>query len=255
MGTLPQTPEGVKSAVGQFGLALLVSANAVAVLSHGMFGLGATFTGACYLASIALLFCLGRWNAIDSDSLPTTWRWACFSYTPISSAVHPPADFRQAVLLSVALAAYPAARGLASPAHGSIFKLVLAAILGAGCPATAVALAASPDRLQATGLRPVWRRAGKLCDIAGHFDFRFGLLTNQDPSDRDCDRCSCGRLCRLTSQICACFDGCIDRHWRHCGTPVERTTYPDRGRSDCFCPRWNGRSAAHQHSFPGLRCL
>jgi O-Antigen ligase len=144
MGTLPQAPEGAKSAAGQFGLALLVSANAVAVLSHGMLGLGATFTGTCYVASIALLFCLGRWNAIvltPADYLAL----ALFLLYAISSAVHPPADFRQAVLLSVALAAYPAARGLASPAHGSIFKLVLAAILGAGCPATAVALAASSD--------------------------------------------------------------------------------------------------------------
>jgi len=150
MGTLPQTPEGLKGAVGQFGLALLVSANAVAVLSHGMFGLGATFTGACYVASIALLVCLGRWNAIvltPADYLAL----GLFLLCALSSAVHPPADFKQVALLSVTLAAYPAARGLVHPAHGNIFKLVLAIIVGAGGLATAVALAASPD----SGYRPL----------------------------------------------------------------------------------------------------
>ena len=144
MGTLPQTPEGMKNVIGQFGLALLVSANAVAVLSHGMFGLGATFTGACYIAPIALLLCVGRWNAVvltTADYLAL----GLFLLCTLSSAVHPPADFKQVVLLSVTLAAYPAARGLVPPAHGTIFKLVLSTILGAGCLATAVALAASTD--------------------------------------------------------------------------------------------------------------
>jgi hypothetical protein len=144
MGTLPQTPEGVKNNIGQFGLALLVSANAVAVLAHGMFGLGATFTGACYVVPIALLLCVGRWNAVvltTADYLAL----CLFLLCALSSAVHPPADLKQAVLLSVSLAAYAAARGLDPPGHGKIFKLALATIVGTGCLATAFALAASSD--------------------------------------------------------------------------------------------------------------
>jgi hypothetical protein len=124
----------MRNTAGQIGLALLLAANSVAVFSHGLFGLGSVFTASYMVLVTAALILLGNWRAVrfgTADYLAL----AFFALCAFSILLHPPANYKELVLLLLSFAAYPAARGLAAPV-GKPFVITLATIVFAGVVAT-----------------------------------------------------------------------------------------------------------------------
>ncbi|UQD96781.1 O-antigen ligase family protein [Bradyrhizobium japonicum] len=119
--------------------ALLISANSVAVFSHGMFGLGSTSTAIYLIAITGSLIWLGKWRSI-SLTVADYLAIALFVCCGLSLALHPPAGYKDLALLVLSFAAYPAARGLTTPLYGQKFMWVLAVIAALGAVATILAL-------------------------------------------------------------------------------------------------------------------
>ncbi|MDI3566265.1 O-antigen ligase family protein [Bradyrhizobium sp. Arg816] len=119
--------------------ALLISANSVAVFSHGVFGLGSTFTAIYLIVVTGSLIWLGKWRS-TSLNVADYLAIALFLCCGLSLALHPPADYKDLALLVLSFAAYPAARGLTTPLYGQTFMSVLAVIAAVGAVATTIAL-------------------------------------------------------------------------------------------------------------------
>jgi hypothetical protein len=121
--------------------AILLSVGPIAVLAHGFAGTGSTMTGLLMAAPIAGLLLLARWREFTPDLCDLLFALFCFGIA-LSFAVNGVAAPREAALLGLSLAAYPAAR--LGPRQGAIstgFIVVTGAVVAVGAIVTVIALA------------------------------------------------------------------------------------------------------------------
>jgi len=133
----------MKDVANAISLALLLSANVVAVFAHGWLGTGSLFTGAYLVILTGFLALFGRWRSL----LFADFLWLCLcGLLGISAILHSPAA-SEAALLALALAAYPASRGLSGVMQKRSFLLILIAMVGAGTVLTLLAFNTEASRL------------------------------------------------------------------------------------------------------------
>jgi O-antigen ligase/polysaccharide polymerase Wzy-like membrane protein len=121
--------------------AILLSVGPIAVLAHGLAGTGPTVTGLLMAVPIAGLLLLARWREFTPDLCDLLFVLFCFGIA-LSFAVNGVTAPKEAVLLALSLAAYPAAR--LGPRQGAIstgFVIVAGAVVAVGAIVTVVALA------------------------------------------------------------------------------------------------------------------
>ena len=121
--------------------AILLSVGPIAVLAHGLAGTGSAITGLLMAVPIVGLLLLARWREFTPDLCDLLFVLFCFGIA-LSFAVNGVAAPREAVLLGLSLAAYPAAR--LGPRHGAIstgFVVVTSAVVAVGAIVTVIALA------------------------------------------------------------------------------------------------------------------
>ncbi|MDI4234445.1 O-antigen ligase family protein [Bradyrhizobium sp. Arg237L] len=120
--------------------AILLSAGPIAVLAHGFAGTGSTITGLLMAAPIAALLLLARWREFRPDICDVLFVLFCCGIA-LSFAVNGVAAPKEAALLGLSLAAYPAVR--VSSRCGQVpqaFVVVTGAIVAVGAVVTLVAL-------------------------------------------------------------------------------------------------------------------
>lgn len=121
--------------------AILLSVGPLAVLAHGLAGTGPAITGLLMAVPIAGLLLLARWREFTPDLCDLLFVLFCFGIA-LSFAVNGVAAPKEAVLLGLSLAAYPAAR--LGPRYGAIstgFVAVTGAVVAVGAIVTVIALA------------------------------------------------------------------------------------------------------------------
>jgi O-antigen ligase/polysaccharide polymerase Wzy-like membrane protein len=121
--------------------AILLSVGPIAVLAHGLAGTGSTITGLLMAAPIAGLLVLARWREFTPDLCDVLFVLFCFGIA-LSFAANGVVAPKEAALLALSLAAYPAAR--LAPRHGAIstgFVVVTGAVVAVGAIVTVIALA------------------------------------------------------------------------------------------------------------------
>ncbi|MCA6110596.1 O-antigen ligase family protein [Bradyrhizobium cenepequi] len=121
--------------------AVLLSVGPIAVLAHGLAGTGSMITGLLMALPTAALLVLARWREFTPDLCDMLFVLFCCGIA-LSFAANGVIAQKEAVLLALSLAAYPAAR--LSPRHGAIstgFVVVTAAVVTVGAIVTVVALA------------------------------------------------------------------------------------------------------------------
>ncbi|MGX9424864.1 O-antigen ligase family protein [Bradyrhizobium sp. LeoA1S1] len=120
--------------------AILLSAGPFAVLAHGFAGAGSTITGLLLATPIAALLLLARWREFRPDICDVLFVLFCCGIA-LSFAVNGVAAPKEAALLGLSLAAYPAIR--VSSRCGQVpqaFVVVTGAIVAVGAVVTLVAL-------------------------------------------------------------------------------------------------------------------
>ncbi|WP_130576963.1 O-antigen ligase family protein [Bradyrhizobium sp. Leo170] len=120
--------------------AILLSAGPIAVLAHGFAGTGSTITGLLMAAPIAALLLLARWREFRPDICDVLFVLFCCGIA-LSFAVNGVAAPKEAALLGLSLATYPAVR--VSSRCGQVpqaFVVVTGAIVAVGAVVTLVAL-------------------------------------------------------------------------------------------------------------------
>ncbi|WP_456640209.1 O-antigen ligase family protein [Bradyrhizobium sp. USDA 10063] len=120
--------------------AILLSAGPIAVLAHGFAGAGSTITGLLMAAPTAALLVLARWREFKPDICDVLFVLFCCG-VGLSFAANGVIAPKEAVLLGMSLAAYPAVR--VSSRCGQVpqaFVIVTGAVVAAGAVVTSVAL-------------------------------------------------------------------------------------------------------------------
>jgi hypothetical protein len=120
--------------------AILLSVGPITVLAHGLAGTGSTITGLLMAVPIAALLLLARWREFRPDICDVLFVLFCCSIA-LSFAVNGVTTPKEAVLLGLSLAAYPAVR--VSSRCGQVpqaFVVITAAVVAVGAVVTLVAL-------------------------------------------------------------------------------------------------------------------
>jgi O-Antigen ligase len=120
--------------------AILLSAGPIAVLAHGFAGTGSIITGLLMVVPTAALLVLARWREFRPDICDVLFVLFCCGIA-VSFVVNGVTAQKEAVLLGLSLAAYPAVR--VSSRCGQVpqaFVVVTAAVVAAGVVVTLVAL-------------------------------------------------------------------------------------------------------------------
>ena len=133
----------VKDIVNATALALLLSASVVAVFAHVWLGTGSFFTAAYLVMTTMFLVVFGRWRSfVLADLL-----WLCLcGFFGLSAIQHPPV-VSEAALFALALAAYPASRGLPGTMQNPAFLTVLGILVALGSVLTLLAFNTEASRL------------------------------------------------------------------------------------------------------------
>jgi hypothetical protein len=120
--------------------AILLSAGPIAVLAHGLAGTGSIITGLLMVAPIVALLVLGRWREFKPDICDVLFVLFCCGIA-LSFAVNGVTAPKEAALLELSLAAYPAVRvGSRSGQVPRAFVVVTGAVVAIGAVVTLVAL-------------------------------------------------------------------------------------------------------------------
>ncbi|MBR0713024.1 O-antigen ligase family protein [Bradyrhizobium liaoningense] len=119
-------------------LAIFASSSSILVLAHGLLAGGSGTTATILILSTAGLFLVADCRSIEHDFCDFCFV-AFAGYVALSVALHPLPDFRELVLLALALLCYPAGRLFKISVLDSIFPTVTLAIATIGCIAVLTA--------------------------------------------------------------------------------------------------------------------
>ncbi|WP_130227093.1 hypothetical protein [Bradyrhizobium sp. Leo121] len=116
--------------------AVLFAASPLAVLAHGWFATGSWFTGFLMVGSTIALLALGRWREFEIDARDVIYCCLLLAVGASLALNEIGPDRKEFYLLTLTLAAYPAARLYRAKLLSGSFILLIAAVVAAGTLAT-----------------------------------------------------------------------------------------------------------------------